>query len=84
MLCIPGQCRLPRVATLTIMKSEEIKLAAVLAWTLVWGVIAVSLVSSVSGWLTVVGSAALPPLMILRLWRPRGQAVPAPIREAHQ
>ena len=68
------------------MKPEEMKIAVVIAWALVWSVVAVSLVSSVSNWIMLVGSGVLPPLMILRLWHPRAQSVsvPAPIRKAHQ
>jgi len=66
------------------MKPEDMKTAVVIAWALIWSVIAVSLVSSVSNWILVVGAGVLPPLMILRLWHPPVQTVSARIREARQ
>lgn len=73
-----------RVATLTIMKPEDMKIAVVIAWALIWSVIAVSLVSSASSWILVVGSGVLPALMILRMWQPRARTVSASIREARK
>jgi hypothetical protein len=66
------------------MTLEQMKIAVVIAWALIWSVIAVSLVSSVSNWILVVGSGVLPPLMILRMWHPPARTVPATIREAHR
>jgi hypothetical protein len=66
------------------MKPEDMKIAVVIAWALIWSVIAVSLASSVSNWILVVGAGVLPPLMILRLWQPAVQTVSARIREARQ
>ena len=83
-MCIPGQRRPPRVATVTIMKLEDMKIAVVIAWALIWSVIAVSLVSSVGNWILVVGSGVLPPLMILRMWHPPARTVSARIREARK
>jgi hypothetical protein len=83
-VCTPGQRRPPRAATVTIMKPEDMKIAVVIAWALIWSVIAVSLASSVSNWILVVGAGVLPPLMILRLWQPAVQTVSARIREARQ
>ncbi|MGH9218102.1 MAG: hypothetical protein ACRD1W_02300 [Vicinamibacterales bacterium] len=57
------------------MTFEHMKIAVVIAWALIWSVIAVSLVSSVGNWILVVGSGVLPPLMILRMWRPPARAL---------
>ncbi len=59
------------------MTPEEIKGAVVTAWGLIWSVIAVSLVTSISGWVLLVGAGVLPPLMILWMWHPPAQPVPA-------
>ena len=83
-MCIPGQRQPPRVATVTIMKLEDMKIAVVIAWALIWSVIAVSLVSSASSWILVVGSGVLPPLMILWMWHPAARTVSARIREARK
>ena len=83
-VCIPGQRQLPRVATVTFMTLEDMKIAVVIAWVLMWSVIAVSLVSSAGNWILVVGSGVLPPLMILRMWHPPARTVPAGIREARR
>ena len=61
------------------MKLEDMKVAVVIAWALVWSVIAVSLASSVSNWILLVGSGVLPPLMILRMWHPPARTVSARI-----
>ena len=75
--CDPDTKGLGRlVATVTIMKPEEMKMAVVIAWALIWSVVAVSLVSSVSNWILVVASGVLPPLMILRMWHPPARTVP--------
>jgi hypothetical protein len=66
------------------MKFEDMKVAVVIAWALIWSVIAVSLVSSVANWILVVGSGVLPPLVILRMWHPPVQTVSARIRGAHR
>ena len=63
------------------MTLGDMKAAVVIAWALIWGVIAVSLVSSASSWILVVGLGVLPPLMILRMWPP-ARTAPAGIREA--
>ena len=67
-----------------IVTLEHMKIAVVIAWALIWSVIAVSLASSVGNWILVVGAGVLPPLMILRMWHPPGRAVPAGIREARR
>ena len=83
-VCIPGQRQPSRVATVTIMKPEDMKIAVVIAWALIWSVIAVSLVSSASNWILLVGSGVLPPLMIVRMWHPPARTVSASIREARK
>jgi hypothetical protein len=83
-VCIPEQRRLPLVATLTIMNREELQIAAVIAWAIIWSVIAVSLVSSASSWILMVGLGALPPLVIVRMWHPLVRTVPAVIREVRK
>jgi hypothetical protein len=84
MLCIPEHRRLRRAATVTIMKLEDMKIAVVIAWALIWSVVAVSLVSSTSSWILLVGSGVLPALMILRMWHPPALTVSASIREARK
>ena len=79
-MCIPGQLSLPLVATLTIMNREELQMSAVIAWAIVWSVIAVSLVSSLNSWILVVGLGVLPPLVIVRMWHPLARTVAASIR----
>jgi len=64
------------------MKLEDIEVAIVLAWALIWSVIAVTLVSSASTWILLVGAGVLPALVILRIWRPPLRNVPARIGEA--
>ena len=66
------------------MTLAEMKIAVVIAWALVWSVISVSLVSSVSSWILLVGSGVLPPLMIVRMWHPLARTVSASIREARR
>ena len=83
-VCIPGQRLLPRVATVAGMKLEDIGIAVVLAWAFICGVIAVALVSSASSWVLVVASGVLPPLVILRMWHPPSQAVPAIIGDVRK
>jgi hypothetical protein len=80
MVCIPGHPQPPRADRVTIMKPEEMKMAAVIAWALVWSVIAVSLVTSVSSWILLVGAGVLPPLVIACMWHPVAQIVPASAR----
>ena len=64
------------------MKPEELRVAGVMAWAIVWSVIAVSLVTTVSNWVLLVGSGVLPPLMMLRMWAASAQTVPAHIPKA--
>ena len=65
-----------------IMKPEDLEIAVVLAWALIWSVIAVALASSPSNWVLLVALGVLPPLLILRMWRPPLCTVPARIRDA--
>jgi len=81
-MCIPGQRQPPPVPTVRIMTLEEMKIAVVIAWALIWSVIAVSLVSSASSWIVLVGSGVLPPLVMLRMWPPPARTAPAVVREA--
>lgn len=66
----------------TIMKLEDLELSVVLAWALIWSVIAVALASSPSNWVLLVALGVLPPLLILRMRHPRLRTVPARIRDA--
>jgi hypothetical protein len=66
------------------MTREDMKAAVVIAWALIWSVIAVSLVSSASSWILLVGSGVLPPLIILRMWHSPARTVPAVSREARR
>jgi fatty acid desaturase len=81
-VCIPGQRRSTRVATVTVMTFADMKIAVVIAWALIWSVIAVSLVSSVGNWILLVGSGVLPPIVMLRIWSSPARPVPARIRKA--
>jgi hypothetical protein len=64
---------------MSVMQLEHMKRAAVVAWVLAWGVMALSIdLSSASGWILLVGSGVLPPLMLLRMWL---QPAPTRIRE---
>jgi tetrahydromethanopterin S-methyltransferase subunit D len=66
------------------MTLDDMKIAVVMAWALIWSVIAVSLATSVGNWVLVVGVGVLPSLMILRMWQRTPQTVPAGIREARR
>jgi hypothetical protein len=60
------------------------KTAIVIAWALVWSVIALSLVSSVNSWFLLVGSGVLPPLIIFRMWNPPATTVPVSAHAARK
>ena len=62
------------------MKLEDMKMAVVLAWAIVWSIVAVSLVSSASSWILLVGAGVLPPLVIARMWHPMMRTVPVSAR----
>ena len=66
------------------MKFEDMRIAVVIAWALIWSVIAVSLVSSASSWILVVGAGVLPALIILRMWHPAARLMTARIRGARK
>ena len=66
------------------MTPGDMKTAVVIAWALIWSVIAVSLASSASTWILLVGLGVLPPLIILRLWHSHARTVPAASREARR
>lgn len=66
------------------MNREELQMSAVIAWAIVWSVIAVSLVSSVNNWILVVGLGVLPPLVIVRMWQPLARTLAASIRESRK
>ena len=63
------------------MNPEDMKVAVVIAWALIWSLIALSLVSSASSWFLLVGSGVLPPLMIVLMWQPLARAIPVHIRK---
>jgi len=70
------------IATVTVMQHEHMKIAVVGAWVVAWSVMALLIgVSSASGWIVLVGLGMLPPLMLLRLWRPRTRTMSESIRE---
>jgi hypothetical protein len=64
------------------MEFQDMKIAVVIAWAIVWSIIAVTLVSSASHWLLLVGAGVLPPLTMVQLWHPLAKAVPAVIHQA--
>ena len=76
-----GTARHACIAYTDVMELEDMKTAVVLAWAIVWSVIAVSLVTSTSTWLLVVGAGVLPAFVMLRMWHPRAQAAPAIVRK---
>jgi len=64
------------------MKHEHLKAAVVGAWVLAWIVVASMVdVSSPTGWFVLVGSGVVPPLMLLRLWRPATPTMSEAIRD---
>jgi hypothetical protein len=71
-------------ATVTIMKLEDMRIAVVMAWAIIWSLVAVSLVSSTRNWIMLVASGVLPALMILRMWHPPAQTVSAIVRDARK
>ena len=61
----------------------NMKAAIAVAWVLTWGAMAMSLnVSSVSNWILLIGSGALPPLMLLTMWHQPALSMSESIREA--
>ena len=58
------------------------KTAVIGAWLVVCGVIGVLLdVSSASAWIVLAGSAVVPPLVLLQMWRPPAQTMSESIRD---
>jgi hypothetical protein len=75
-VCIPGQRPALARRYTDDHETEGMMIAVVIAWALIWSVIAVSLVSSASSWFLLVGSGVLPPLMMW-MWHPAAQTVSA-------
>ena len=67
-----------------VMTLEEMKISAVIAWALVWSVIAVSFVSSVGNWMVLASAGVMPSLMILWTWQPIVQTLPVTIHGTRQ
>jgi hypothetical protein len=81
-LCISEQCRPLRIGTVTIMQDKQMKTAVIGAWVLACGVSGVLLnVSSAGAWILLVGSAVVPPLVLLQMWRPPAQTMSESIRD---
>ena len=65
-----------------IMQRKHMKSAVIGAWVLACGVMALLLdVGSASGWALLIGSAVVPPLVLLQVWRPPAQTMSESIRE---
>ena len=63
------------------MQLDYRKMAVVGAWMLAWSVTALTLtVTSPIGWVVLVGSGLLPPLMLMLMWRHRSQTMSESIR----
>jgi hypothetical protein len=81
-LCIPEQRQPLRIGTVTVMKREHMKTAVIGAWVLACSVMGMLLkVSSASDWVLLIGSAVVPPLVLLQMWRPPAQTTSESIRE---
>jgi hypothetical protein len=63
------------------MQLEHKKTAIVGAWILAWIVMALLVDVNSTNWILLVGSGVLPPLVLLRLWRPPVQSTSESIRE---
>jgi hypothetical protein len=71
-----------RLARLTVMQHEHMKIAVGGAWVLACSVMALSVgVNSASGWIVLVALGLLPPLMLYRLWRPPARTISESIHE---
>ena len=66
------------------MELEDMKIAVVIAWALIWSVIAVSMVTSLSSWILLVGAGVLPAILIWRMSYPAARLVSARSREARR
>jgi hypothetical protein len=81
-LCIPEQCQPLAHRYSEIMQRKHMKTAVIGVWVLACGVMAVLLnVSSAGGWALLIGSAVVPPLVLLQMWRPPAQTMSESIRE---
>jgi hypothetical protein len=81
-LCIPEQRQPLRIGTVAIMQDKQTKTAVIGAWVLACGVIGAWLnVSSATGWILLIGTAVVPPLMLLQMWRPPAQTMSESIRD---
>jgi hypothetical protein len=64
------------------MQGKQMKTAVIGAWVVACGVIGVLLnVSSAIGWALLIGSAVVPPLVLLQMWRPPAQTMSESIRD---
>ena len=64
------------------MQDKQVKTAVIGAWVVACGVIGVLLnVSSATGWALLIGSAVMPPLVLLKMWRPPAQTMSESIRD---
>ena len=65
------------------MQTEHIKWAIVGGWVLGLAAIAFSVnLSSVTGWVLVVGLGLVPPVILLRMWQQPPQTISESIQEA--
>lgn len=66
---------------MTIMQVQHMRTAIVAAWVLAWCAVAFLVdVTSVTGWMTLVAVAVLPPIVLLRMWRAPAQTMSESIR----
>jgi hypothetical protein len=64
------------------MHDKQMKTAVIGAWVLACGVSGLLLsVSTATGWALLVGSAVVPPLVLLQMWRPPAQTMSESIRD---
>jgi hypothetical protein len=64
------------------MKPEHMKRAVLGVWALAWSVVALSINAiSARGWIFLACAAVVPPLLLLRLWRPPAQTMSESIRD---
>ena len=64
------------------MQDKQMKTAVIGTWVLACGVIGLLLsVSSTTGWILLIGSAVVPPLVLLQMWRPPAQTMSESIRD---
>jgi Cu/Ag efflux pump CusA len=64
------------------MQDKHMKTAVIGTWVLACGVIGLLLsVSSATGWILLIGSTVVPPLVLLQMWRPPAQTMSESIRD---